>query len=321
MPNDFCADGDLEIRPHLPIISLNLSLVLNAVYFYMKPLTLATKPLLLHIGLFAIKRDAITIQITRASLASLIYMQHTYHIYITHPPNIKQSRQTCDFLTSLTFFSARNAPPPDNHNASTNRASARDFHDDICSKNQRHHRKERTILRQGVLGCSCGCRNRPNDDLQRARQGVVSRAHERGIARRVQCKGRAGQRGAGIPFRMKILLPSSMAENLTYAGGVVLKNTMESGGLPTCDSRARMRTACSNMHRAATALAPKPFRNPPDNHRYLKRTRRALVIPAINQLPAPRTARAGPLVQLLQHEGLRTQSRSLCRHGARFMSL
>ena len=46
------------------------------------------------------------------------------------------------------------------------------------------------------------------------------------------------------------------------------------------------------MHRAATALAPKPFEKPPDTHRYLKRTRRALVISAINQLPAPRTARA-----------------------------
>jgi hypothetical protein len=161
-------------------------------------------------------------------------------------------------------------PPPDNHNASTNRASARDFYDDICSKNQRHHRKERTILRQGVLGCSCGCRNRPNDDLQRARQGVVSRAHERGIARRVQCKGRAGQRGAGIPFRMKILLPSSMAEDLTYAGGVVLKNTMESGGLPTCDSRARMRTACSNIQRAATALATKPLQTWPNTRDMMK---------------------------------------------------
>ena len=41
MPNDCCADGDLEIRPHLPIISLNLSLVLNAVYFYMVFLVLA----------------------------------------------------------------------------------------------------------------------------------------------------------------------------------------------------------------------------------------------------------------------------------------
>ena len=58
-----------------------------------------------------------------------------------------------------------------------------------------------------------------------------------------------------------------------------------------------MDTAGSNMHRAATALAPKPFENPPDTHRYLKRTCRALVISAINQLPAPRTARAGPLVQ------------------------
>ena len=34
MPNDCCADGDLEIRPHLPMISLSLSLVLNVNYFY-----------------------------------------------------------------------------------------------------------------------------------------------------------------------------------------------------------------------------------------------------------------------------------------------
>ena len=34
MPNDCCADGDLEIRPHLPMISLSLSLVLNVIYFY-----------------------------------------------------------------------------------------------------------------------------------------------------------------------------------------------------------------------------------------------------------------------------------------------
>ena len=39
----------------------------------------------------------------------------------------------------------------------------------------------------------------------------------------------------------------------------VLKNTMESGGLPTCDSRARMRTACSSIERAATAPATKPL--------------------------------------------------------------
>ena len=34
MPNDCCADGDSEIRPHLPMILLSLSLVLNVIYFY-----------------------------------------------------------------------------------------------------------------------------------------------------------------------------------------------------------------------------------------------------------------------------------------------
>jgi hypothetical protein len=35
MPNDCCADGDSEIRPQLPMISLSLSLVLNVIYFYL----------------------------------------------------------------------------------------------------------------------------------------------------------------------------------------------------------------------------------------------------------------------------------------------
>ena len=55
-----------------------------------------------------------------------------------------------------------------------------------------------------------------------------------------------------------------------YAGGLVLKNTMESGGPPTCDSRARMRTACSNIQRAATALTPQPVQKPPDTRRQSK---------------------------------------------------
>ena len=161
-------------------------------------------------------------------------------------------------------------PPGTTTTHASHNAIACAIHDNIYEKNGGHHANERINLRQGVLGCSCGCRYRPNDDLQRVRQGVVSRAHERGIARRVQCKGRAGQRGAGIPFRMKIVLPSSMAEDLTYAGGVVLKNTMESGGLPTCDSRARMRTACSNIQRAATALATKPLQPWPNTRDMMK---------------------------------------------------
>jgi hypothetical protein len=92
---------------------------------------------------------------------------------------------------------------------------------------------------------------------------VVSRAHERGIARRVQCKGRAGQRGAGIPFRMKIVLPSSMAEDLTYAGGVVLKNTMESGGLRQSSTHAHsMQQHSARCNRARDQTAPNVAKHP-----------------------------------------------------------
>ena len=189
-------------------------------------------------------------------------------------------------------------PPGTTTTHASHNAIACAIHDNIYEKNGGHHASERINLRQGVLGCSCGCRNRPNDDLQRVRQGVrvVSRAHERGIARRVQCKGRAGQRGAGIPFRMKILLPSSMAEDLTYAGGVVLKNTMESGGLPTRDSRARVRTACSNIQCAATALTPQPVQKPPDTRRQCKRSKCLDITSRAPGFCRQSTARARPAV-------------------------
>ena len=77
-----------------------------------------------------------------------------------------------------------------------------------------------------------------------------------GAARRVQCKGREVQGAGGHTFPMKISLPSSTNGDVTYAGGMVLKNTFESGCLPTCDSKAHCASACSNTKRAATARAP-----------------------------------------------------------------
>ena len=86
----------------------------------------------------------------------------------------------------------------------------------------------------------------------------------------MQWRGKEGQGGAGIPKRRNISLPSSTNEDSTYAGGMVLKNTMESGGLPTRDSRARMRTACSNIQRDATALATKPLQTWPNTRDMMK---------------------------------------------------
>ena len=173
-------------------------------------------------------------------------------------------------------------PPGTTTTHASHNAIACAIHDNIYERNGGHHANKRINLRQGVLGCSCGCRNRPNDDLQRVRQGVVSRAHERGIARRVQCKGRAGQRGAGIPFRMKILLPSSMAEDLTYAGGVVLKNTMESGGpshLRQSSTHAHsMQQHSARCNRARDQTAPNVAKHPG----YHESTQSSDVISAIN---------------------------------------
>ena len=103
-------------------------------------------------------------------------------------------------LIPFTFFSARDRPPPDSHNASSHSAIACVFHDDICGKNECDHAKQHKKLRQEVLGCSQGCRNRKNDDLPRARQGVVSRARIKRHSKRVQCRGRAGQGGLAHLF-------------------------------------------------------------------------------------------------------------------------
>ena len=162
-------------------------------------------------------------------------------------------------------------PPPDSHNASSHNATACVFDDAICRKNEVHQAKERNILRQGVLGCYCGCRKRSNDDLHRARQGVVSRARTKRLSKARAMQGRAGQGGTGTPFRKKISLPSSTNEDVVDTGGVVFKKHHSTGCLPTCDSQARMRTAGSNIHRAATRSRPYPSRTPPDTRTYSKR--------------------------------------------------
>ena len=156
-------------------------------------------------------------------------------------------------------------PPPDSHNASSHSASASVFFDDICSKNEVDHAKERKNLRQEVLGCSCGCRKRKNDDLQRARPGGGQPCAHKEAQQARTMQGRAGKGRLAHLSRMQILLTSLSNEDVTYAGGVVLKNTIASDCLPTCDSQARIRTAVSNIHRAATALAPLPFQKPLDN--------------------------------------------------------
>ena len=113
----------------------------------------------------------------------------------------------------------------------------------------------------------------------------------------MQCRGKEGQGGAGISKRRKISLTSSTNEDLTYAGGLVLKHTMESGGLPTCNSRARMRTACSNIQCAATALTPQPVQNPPDTRRQCKRSKCLDITSRAPGFCRQSTARARPAVQ------------------------
>ena len=99
---------------------------------------------------------------------------------------------------------------------------------------------------------------------------MVSCARTKRISKRVQCRGRAGQGGAGTPDRNKISLRSLTDEDVVDAGGVVFKNTIASGCLPACDNQTAMRTAGSNMHRAATALTPLPVQKPPDTRRHAK---------------------------------------------------
>ena len=112
----------------------------------------------------------------------------------------------------------------------------------------------------------------------------------------MQWRGKEGQGGAGIPKRRKISLPSSTNEDSTYAGGMVLKNTMESGGLPTRDSRARMRTACSNIQCAATALTPQPVQKPPDTRRQSKSSKCLDITSRAPGFCRQSTARARPAV-------------------------
>ena len=91
---------------------------------------------------------------------------------------------------------------------------------------------------------------------------MVSRARIKRHSKRVQCRGRAGQGGLAHLFLNEDLV-AQLDERRSYPRrGLVLKNTIASGCLPTCDSQARMRTAVSNKHRAATALAPLPLQKP-----------------------------------------------------------
>ena len=65
----------------------------------------------------------------------------------------------------------------------------------FTAKNGWHHAKEGEHLRQGVLGWSCRCRNRTNDDLQSARQrgGQFMRMNKAQEARAMEGQGRAGR--------------------------------------------------------------------------------------------------------------------------------
>ena len=83
---------------------------------------------------------------------------------------------------------------------STERAP-RDFYDDIYGRNGGYHAKLHENLRQEVLGCSCECRTRPNDDLSRARQGVVQPcAHEQATRLSKRMQSRAGQGKEGLAY-------------------------------------------------------------------------------------------------------------------------
>jgi hypothetical protein len=74
-------------------------------------------------------------------------------------------------LDRLRCGYSRHDPPgqPQRMPATMLNALACAIHDNIYERNGGHHANERINLRQGVLGCSCGCRNRPNDDLQKGR--------------------------------------------------------------------------------------------------------------------------------------------------------
>ena len=141
----------------------------------------------------------------------------------------------------------------------------------FAEKTKYTKRKSVTFCARGYSDVIVGCRKRSNDDLHRARQGVVSRARTKRLSKARAMQGRAGQGGTGTPFRKKISLASSTNEDVVDTGGVVFKKHHSTGCLPTCDSQARMRTAGSNIHRAATRSRPYPSRTPLDTRTCSKR--------------------------------------------------
>ena len=90
---------------------------------------------------------------------------------ISNSPNVEQMFNV-DFLFFLSnclinMFNSFDDPypPPTATNSCSHSDRARDLFDDCYKEKRRHHANERKKLRQGLFGCSSGCRNRPNDDL------------------------------------------------------------------------------------------------------------------------------------------------------------
>ena len=73
------------------------------------------------------------------------------------------------------------------------------------------------------------------------------------------------------------------------------------------------------MHRAATALTPLPVQKTPDTRRHAKSLKCLDITSCAPGVCTGKAQRERDLPQERKYEGLRTQSRVLCRHGARFV--
>ena len=114
-------------------------------------------------------------------------------------------------------------------------------------------------------------------------------------ARAMQGQGRAG-RGWHTKTKEDLVDQLDERRDLRRGFGVETHHGI-SGGLPTCNSRARMRTACSNIQCAATALTPQPVQKPPDTRRQSKSSKCLDITSRAPGFCRQSTARARPAVR------------------------
>ena len=124
----------------------------------------------------------------------------------------------------------------------------------------------------------------------------------------IRVEGSAGEGGSSHLFSRLVAVTASKyarprrgkgsrGGNPSLACYNVLGTRAAHGSSLSCTGKHACASACSNMPRCSRARMLKPFQTPQDTCGYMKRAKRALDVSAISRLPAPRTARSGPVRQ------------------------